>query len=183
MLPLIFIGTICIALENNSFKGVDSSKPTFNKIESKFKIKEGCCGHGDEIPPIVRLSVGNSSTLLSGFIFFLTVEENNPADKAFKVFYNWDGEKNSSVTNPVEPINLTMPEIEMAHELNTYAVDTQENWGIKKFVLITTSNSNMVNIIPISSTHLIRRTDGFLIFPIVIIIIGIAPLITWKRNH
>jgi len=104
---------------------------------------------------------------------------------AEEVFYNWDGQTNSTLIQPIGPFNITIPNDEGIHILHVYARDIENNWTYAKFSFTSTTNTDLVSTIKVTTTTTTttpRRSDGFIIVPIILGLICSVPIISWKRN-
>ena len=166
--------------------------------------------YSDETPPVIDIkSPPNNSKILVNTTIFIEITDDFPAMEGGPSFvpevvkYHWnDATSNITVYDayiddppaPEEPVRveLTLPsdEANATHVLYVYAVDYEGNWASITFVYTTPDleeeSSSWIptwtTTIPTTTTEH-RRTDGFLVMPIILILIGLVNVITWRRRR
>ena len=170
-----------------------------------------CLGntYSDDLPPDVDVrSPPNNSLVLVDTIIYIEAWDNFPAGMVGGInfvpeyiMYHWN---NATSNNTVydagidgEPpdedgivrIEITLPNDDAGatHVLYFYAVDYENNWT--SFVLIYSTagvgeeSSVTWTTTTTTTTTVPRRTDGFLLIPMILILIGSVNIIAWKRRR
>jgi hypothetical protein len=200
-----------LALNPNSVsEEMGQEIPGYYKIYELLGTTEGCNCLGnvysDTTPPEVLVtSPPNNSLILVDTTIYIEVSDNFPAmDGGIPfvpefVYYHWNNATsnitiyNSAVDEApadLEPvrIELTIPNDEAGatHVLYIFAVDPEGNWSAIKFVWSTPVEGEESSVTWTTTTTTTtteqRRTDGFLLLPMIAILIGSVNVITWRRR-
>lgn len=169
-----------------------------------------CLGvtYSDDTPPdVVVKSPPNNSLVLADIVIYIEATDNFPGMDGSEPFvptilmYNWN-KTTSNITiyesavdgappndEPVK-VELTLPNDDegVTHFLYIYAVDSSGNWISLVFVFHTPgtgeeSSVTWTTTTPPLTTTPPRRTDGFLLIPMILVLIGSVNIITWRRRN
>ncbi len=168
-----------------------------------------CLGntYSDELPPDYDVrSPPNNSLVLLDTIIDVEFIDNFPAAMVGGVnfvpeyiYYHWNNDTSNTTAynagvddapeddDPVKvEISLPNDDAGVTHILYFYAVDYEDNWT--SFILIYSTagvgeeSSVTWTTTTTTTTTIPRRTDGFLLIPMLIILIGSVNIITWKKR-
>lgn len=167
-----------------------------------------CLGntYSDDEPPILEVrSPPNNSLILVDTIIMIECSDNfpnmegGPSFVPEYIYYRWnDASINEIAYNanideePAEEepvkVELTLPtdEAGVTHTLYLSAVDYEGNWVSLTFFFSTPGEGEESSVTWTTTTTTTttehRRSDGFLLLPTFLILIGFANLITWRRR-
>ena len=174
-------------------------------------VVEGCnCAgteYSDDVPPEVDVrSPPNNSLILVDTIIYIEASDNFPAGMVGGVsfvpeyiYYHWNN-ATSNVTLydasiDEEPddyglkFEITLPNDDAGatHVLKIFAVDYESNWTPLVFVFKTAGVGEETSVTwtttTTTTTTIPRRSDGFLLVPMVIVLVGLVNVISWKRRR
>ena len=162
-----------------------------------------------EAPEVVVKSPPNNSLILVDTIIYIEATDNFPGEPGVAsnvpfvptiLMYNWNETTNITIYEAAvdgappndEPVKveLTLPNDDegVTHFLYIYAVDSEGNWISLVFLFSTPgtgeeSSVTWTTTTPPLTTTPPRRTDGFLLIPMILILIGTVNIITWRRRN
>jgi hypothetical protein len=162
--------------------------------------------YADTVPPtLILMSPPNNSLILVDTIIQIESKDNYPAMEGGVpfvpeyIYYHWndaaanttgyDAERDGAPPNdgPVA-LELTLPndEANVTHKLYIYAVDYEDNWNSSVYIFFTPEAGEETSVTwtttTTTTTTLPRRTDGFLLIPLLLTLIGSVNVIVWKRR-
>ncbi|MHA2173560.1 MAG: hypothetical protein ACXABI_01910 [Candidatus Hodarchaeales archaeon] len=167
-----------------------------------------CLGnvYADDTPPVIEItSPPNNSLILINTTIYVEISDDFPAMEGGPsfvpefVYYSWnDATSNETAYSALEDeppaedepvrVELTLPNTDegATHVLTVYAVDYEGNWTILKYVYTTPgtgeeSSVTWTTTIRTTTTEK-RRTDGFLLIPMLFILFGLVNILTWRRR-
>ncbi|MFX1251443.1 MAG: SBBP repeat-containing protein [Promethearchaeota archaeon] len=138
----------------------------------------------DDNAPIINLwSPINGSTHPENTLIDLNVVDTVALSH---VFYNWDGNANTTLTAPYD---LVLPTSEGQHTLYVYANDTIGHWATAMFVFTTSAPIIITVTIPIMTTVTIPTTvvttvaTDFFTVEVFLVALGALTVVLWRRER
>ena len=167
-----------------------------------------CLGvtYSDDVPPsVVVMSPPNNSLIFPNTTIYIECSDNFPAiDGGVPfvpeyVYYHWNNATSNTTAYDAgvdgappndQPVKLefVLPSDEagVTHKLYIYAVDYEKNWTSVVVIYTTPSTGEESSVTwtttTTTTTTIQRRTDGFLLIPMIGILIGLVNIITWRRR-
>lgn len=129
-------------------------------------------------PPAITLtSPRNDTVILNDTIIDLNVEDE--LSGVNQVLYHWDNDQSN--TTLVSPYEVVLPIDNGPCILSVYAENSAGNWTSTIFNFTATDDPGSTTP---SSTYTgpPRRASGFPVLPVILVLIGSVPIITWKRR-
>jgi hypothetical protein len=121
-------------------------------------------------PPAISLnSLQNETTILNGTTIDLDVDDGLYSIN--QVLYHWDTDQSNTTSD--YPYNAVPPIDNGTCQLTIYAENEIGNWTSAVFIFTVTTDPSLI-VQPTTTTGLGRRTDGYLLLPTCLMLVGLV---------